>query len=125
MYFITIKKGKITPIKHTIYTSPKLFLQQNKARKITRYLIYIQYIIGILVNLAASHSGQILSSNVGHFFFHMNPQTSYLQLILSSAGSNVIEQSHILLNGKSTRISIITFQDNPGLKTEFKIFFYL
>lgn len=88
MYFITIKKGKITPIKHTIYTSPKLFLQQNKARKITSYLIYIQYIIGILVNLAASHSGQILASNVGHFFFHMNPQTSYLQLILSSAGSN-------------------------------------
>ena len=81
-----------------------------------RYLIYIQCIIGMLITLAASHSGQILSSNVGHFFFHVSPQTSYMQLILSSTGSNVIEQSRLLLKGKPTRVPIIITQDNSGLK---------
>ena len=77
---------------------------QNSASRIT------------IVILEASNNGQNLSSNVGHYLFHVSPRTSYLQLILSSVDTN-IEQSHLPLKNKPTGVPIIILQDNSELKS--------
>lgn len=71
----------------------------------------------ILINLEASHNDQILLK-CGSLPFHVSPQASYLQLIVSSMDTNIKEQSHLPLQSKSTGFPSkkLSISFSPSLK---------